>query len=182
LSIRRPQVVFLLPWPWLPTFLLTMSVFNHAQNAIVQGNVTAAQVYGDQTIYNADVVNVSSLQHGSPLKGAPVMSAITTTLFLIKEDGRRRQRSPPPTYFSCCPLRLQSAARSTKVHGRHSRSYHPRDPRLVKESNQVIIHLVAPRTRWSWQNCAGVHHCGNLQAGRTLDWIVLFFKPNRQLQ
>jgi len=51
-----------------------MSAFNHAQNAFVQGNVTSTQVYGDQTTYNAEVVNISSHHQGSPLKGVLVVS------------------------------------------------------------------------------------------------------------
>jgi len=47
-----------------------MSFFNHAQNTLVQGDITATQVNGN--IYNDEVTNIASIQnnyHGALLKG-----------------------------------------------------------------------------------------------------------------
>jgi len=57
-----------------------MSLFNHAHNTLVNGDITATQV--NPTIYNAEVTNFAGPQnnyHGAPLKGALGWS----TLFLF---------------------------------------------------------------------------------------------------
>jgi len=56
-----------------------MSVFNNAQNAVVQGDINAIQVYGDQVIYSGGrgVTNSQHfagnqyVQQPGPLRGMP---------------------------------------------------------------------------------------------------------------
>jgi len=45
-----------------------MSFFNHAQNTLVQGGITATQVNGN--VYNDEVTNIASIQnyHGALAK------------------------------------------------------------------------------------------------------------------
>ena len=56
-----------------------MSFFNHAQNTLVHGDITATQV--NPTIYNAEVTNFAGAQnhyHGAPLKGVLDESAVVS--------------------------------------------------------------------------------------------------------
>jgi len=56
-----------------------MSVFNNAQNAFVQGDINATQVYGDQVVYSGGrgVTNSQHfagnqyVQQPGPLRGMP---------------------------------------------------------------------------------------------------------------
>jgi len=82
--------------------LATMSFFNHAQNTLVQGDITATQLNGNAYAYNADVVNVTGTQHnyhGAPLKGALVgirfyVASLTERMDYVGVDLLHRHTSP----------------------------------------------------------------------------------------
>ena len=50
-----------------------MSFFSHAQNTLVQGDITAIQVNGN--VFNAEVTSNTQHNYAPPLKGALVGSA-----------------------------------------------------------------------------------------------------------